>query len=505
VDRLLKISLTFPRGYEGDELGTPEDLPSAARLHEALVAAAAGGPWAEVGGRELSPCPEHRRALEWLEEHEPVGMSVPLTCLTTPTAQRFRRRASPVTLAGTRFEALSTLDGPVTWYWPEPPEPVVQALRQIAPEVTHVGRADSIAIVRVDVGTREGDHGRYHVMTRGRGPGRVVRIPTSGRLAALEDAHRSARKRGSHSTGSMGKQAADVYVTGGNETATALRRLEPAAETVDWPFEEVWSLDVTAPQWAAVRLQSAPFRVAGAVAIHRALVRRIGTDVPAFITGRDGDGPLRGAGHLAIHLWADPLTGKASALFAVPRDVAPADRMRLVNAFGSGLRVRLPGIGWAGLGEPSAVPASEFWSAGRPSFTATSEAHTATPLVLDTPGVPRRGPWSLNDAVVCSIGYAFRGVLERADVEWGSGWAFRRELVDLLRREYGVEARAWRVPESASRYVHRASEGDLLVAVDAVVELGRLASPRGGFIALGRARHLGGGLLMPRMVEKEGA
>jgi len=90
-----------------------------------------------------------------------------------------------------------------------------------------------------------------------------------------------------------------------------------------------------------------------------------------------------------------------------------------------------------------------------------------------------------------------RGVLEREGFEWARGWAFRKQLVDLLRNEHGVDARARRVRGPAGAYLHRAPEGALVVAVNAVVSLGRLDPSGSGLLALGRARHLGGGLLRP--------
>jgi hypothetical protein len=49
----------------------------------------------------------------------------------------------------------------------------------------------------------------------------------------------------------------------------------------------------------------------------------------------------------------------------------------------------------------------------------------------------------------------------------------------------------------ASHFAHKVSPGTLLVAVHAFVSLGELDSAGTGFLALGRARHLGGGLLRP--------
>ena len=223
AERTLRISVTFPHGsYSGAEHGAAEELPSPARLHEAFVAAAAGGPWAQPDGRVLVARDDHRAAVQWLEEHEPFGIVAPNARLSSARARRYRWRASPVTLADTDFEPRSALDGPVVYLWPQAPDDVVTSLRTLAAEVTHVGRADSVAIVDVTAGD-----GTDHTMLRrvtGRGPGRVLRVPQQGRMDALVRAHRVASEPGGHTAGSTGKQAPDHLVTGANEAATTLSR-----------------------------------------------------------------------------------------------------------------------------------------------------------------------------------------------------------------------------------------------------------------------------------------
>ena len=175
--------------------------------------------------------------------------------------------------------------------------------------------------------------------------------------------------------------------------------------------------------------------------------------------------------------------------------VPDADREQLLNALRRPLRAA-GSLGrksiWFTLQRPKIGPAVPFWPGSM------CVMRTATPLVLDAPGRPHQQPWTLEDAVVCSIGYAMRGVLERnEEIQWAGGWAFRTKLVELLRSDYQVRVVARRAPVPASRYVHRMPEHELAVAVEAAVDLGRLAPIAGGFLALGRARHLGGGLLIP--------
>lgn len=484
----LLVRVAFPRGaYSGGELGAPEELPTPARVHAAFLAAAAGGPFARADGRVLVADERHRTAVRWLEDHEPLGIVAPATQLVGYYVQRYRLRAAPNHPDRTEFEPLCALGGPVTHAWPAPAPAVLEGLRELAPEITHVGRADATAIVEVELGDLDLRAPGVLALVSGRGPGRSLRIASPGRLEELEAAHARAVATGRHEKGSKGKQAADQQVDGAAERTTVLRRFAPASASGPWPFDEAWrvSFDDRLPRWS-LRVDR---RVAVAVAVHRAIVAAIGTDVPSFVTGRDGDGPLRGAGHLAVHLIPASEGGRLEVVCGLPMGVPEADRASLLEALVQRPKARL-GRQTVRLGAPRIGSALPFWP------TETSQMVTAVPMVLDAPGPPRCGAWTLDDAVICSVGYALRGVLEDAGVTWGRGWAFRQQLVSELRAR-GVHARARRVPARASNYVHRAAPGDLLVAVDAVVALGSLAPIGGGLLALGRARHVGGGLLRP--------
>lgn len=494
---VLRISVAFPLGsYSGSDAGTAEDLPTPARLHEAFVAAAAGGSWAVPDGPVLVARADHRAAVEWLEQHEPVGVIVPRTELTQPRLRRYRWRASLVNPTDTDFEPRAALDGPVTYVWPSAPNEVVAALQEVAAEVTHVGRSDSVAIVRVEADGAEPPSEMLRRAQR-RGPGRVMRVPARGRTQCLVDAHRHASTGGEHRRGDYGKQAGDLLVTGANETATALCRFAPPEAGAGWPYAEVWVLPIEGHRQTAEAVIAPTASVATAVGIHRAIVAAIASDVPPFITGRDGDQPLQGAGHLAIHLTTDDRSRRPVALLGIPAGVPDADRELLRGVLSRPLRAGQAGRRgerrhWFTLGGPEIRSPLPFWG-GEATLM-----RTAVPLVLDTTGGPRRGNWTLADAVLCSVGYAMRGVLEQAGIEWGRGWSFRSALVERLRSDYGVEVvLARRAPVAASRYVHRVRAGELVVAADAAVSLGRLAPAAGGFLAIGRSRHLGGGLLVP--------
>lgn len=480
----LLVTVRFPRcAYSGGDFGAPEAIPSPARLHAAFVAAAAGGPGAQVDGRVLVAPARHAEAVKLLER-ELIGVFAPKAHVNRYTVSRFRLRAAVDHNEGTEFEPFSALSGPIVYVWPLVDAEVVATLGEIAQEITHVGRADSIALVDVEAASFDEDRPDLLRLTSGRGSGSALRIPSPGRFDLLVAEHRTTSKPGGHGAGSRGVQAVDQILPGVGERGTVLRRFA-SRHDFRWPYTEAWCIELP----DAIDWYLAPERRVGTAArIHRALVASIADDVPQFVTGRDGDGPMRGPGHLAIHLTRRRLGEPPSLILGIPRGVPEADRARLLSALAARVPVRL-GTRSLRLGEPTVRPADQFWDHQGRSMEAE------VPIVLDTPGTPRNAPWTLDDAVVCSVGYALRAVLEQEGFEWGRGWEFRRALVQHL-RDRGVAASARRVLDRASTYVHRARDGDLLVAVCAQVALGDLGTGV-EFLALGRARHLGGGLMRP--------
>jgi CRISPR-associated protein Csb2 len=447
-----------------------------------------------------------RAAVEWLERTPPLGLIAPSLMGGTYVAKRFRVRVAVNAETHdyhrdeTDFEPFSALNGPIIYAWPVPERAASERLTALAHEITHVGEADSTVVVRVWEGEFDQQARGALLIAEGRGTGRALRIPTAGRVDVLEQAYRQALKLGSgrHGTGKMSKQAVDESAGSARDEATQLRRFAPPRPNGPWPFSEVCTFPAAGfPEWS-LRPQN---RVRSAVRVHQALVAAIGDGVPEFVSGRRGDGPLQGAGHLAIQFAHQQGDTDIKLLLGIPANVTAADRSVLLDAIAKqpvvhfpshgGGRGRGDGNSWeVRLRNPELERALEFWPA-----PATKLA-SAVPVVLDAPGTPRHEPWSLDDAVLCSLGYALRGVLEADGFSWGSGWGFRQHLVAEL-RAHGADARAFRVPRNAGRYTHHARPGDLLVAVHAVVTLGAFASGGRGLLAIGRARHLGGGLLVP--------
>ena len=69
--------------------GQLDPLPSPARLHAALVCAAAQGVRAVVAGDDLRPCDADLEALRWLEANPPDGIAVPQTLPNDGAATAF--------------------------------------------------------------------------------------------------------------------------------------------------------------------------------------------------------------------------------------------------------------------------------------------------------------------------------------------------------------------------------------------------------------------------------
>jgi CRISPR-associated protein Csb2 len=464
-------------------------------VHAAFVAAAAGGPSAAVAGRLLVADELDRQAVCWLEESGPLGMRKPPLAPVIYTAKRHRVRAAVEPKLThdyhrneTDFEPFCAVGGQIVFAWPRPSAELVKRLDALARDITHVGRADSTAIVRVWEDEFSADEPDAYAVATGRGNGYQLRVPLAGRFQALAEAHKRSQLLGNnrHGAGQKNKQALDEIPQGIGALRTELRRFAPRAPGGPWPYGEVWRLTVAGLTAHDLRVGR---RVQSAVRIHRALVVALGSDVPEFVTGRSGEGPAGGAGHLAIQFPPPISRANDQVLLALPSDVPDADRARLLGVLGEARSLRF-GRKLLRIRSLEVESGAAFWASPARLFA------TAVPLMLDTPGTPRHAPWTLDEATVCSVGYALRGVLEREGLEWGSGWDFRRHLVAELRRR-GVEAHASRVLREVDRFVHHSREGDLLVAVHALVTLGELAGAGRGLLSLGRARHLGGGLLVP--------
>jgi len=532
------LPLGVYRGHLGD--GDLDLVPSPARLHAALWCAAAQGPRAVLDGGVLTPSEADRASLVWLEANPPDGITVPRHRVTNDDGVvpgggvAFRRQGLIVKeggawkdkVAGRDVGAAVTVDGPFAWIWrDDPPVDVRVSLEGLCPDVSHLGMAETPVRLRVvetskGILAADGATGTTGNLTgpaedvgsavRGAGgaltywldlgadlfvgSGLDLAVPEAGRGVALEAAHRASSsppkpREDRHSSSEETRRPAVVEAA----VTTARYRDPRMNEAPRLPWVKV----LLAPLARAVNERD---RVRWCVAVHRALISLVGDGAPAILTGVYPETADRPANRLAIHIldrtvgFTGMTSHPATLALLVPAGTCDADLAVIGAALTRLTTVRGPGgreIRVAG--RPVLVPADRLW----PAVPADHQRawRTATAFVPDS-RPPRRGTWTLADAVAASVGLVWRDLLAESGTR-GRGDVFIRGLADTA-KEWGVLAGPiTRVTDGdLTRYVHKVNQGHAIVPLRAELSLGSLAADRAA-VAIGQSRHLGGGLLVP--------
>ncbi len=262
--------------------------PHPDRLFQALVEAAQ---------------PEDRHALEWLESQPPpallCGEAVPLEFgrgkayvpvnypdAGLPEARDRQARTFP----------LCWPEGPIGLVWPDPQTEVFESLACIAARVSHVGRAESAAIVSVQRGSRP-----PVLVPDARGE-IALRVPHPGRLADLDAAFAAGRR---------------------SPTAPSIGYTRAAERAAEGPWAELIALRLARP----LSLE----RVVDATdALRRAVLSRLGDAAPALAHGHERCDHIAWLGLPNLSPYArGELLGLA---MAVPRRADSLQRARCVQA-----------------------------------------------------------------------------------------------------------------------------------------------------------------------------
>ncbi len=479
------------RGHTGDR--ERDLLPSPARLHAALLNAAAQGARAEADRNSLRPCTRDREALVWIEDHAPDAMNVPLTVASGAGVIAYRQdgflqawvpKVREDRLDGTAFS------GPLAWVWTDgPPQEIGEALAALCLDVPHLGTADSPVILRC--GDATATHRLDPDASLFSGDGVEVEVPRAGRTAALEAAHEiqvgkvptAARDRATTT-----ESACVAPVEQGSIARVRFVPLEAPPPAAPWPTVVILPIDEEIPPG---------WRVAWCVALHRALISRIGDGAPALITGQYESGVRRPANRLAIQYMstavpAAPGIGTAGAfVLLVPAEADPADLVILDRAVRGLKEVRVDPRRGANLHhEVRVLRGDEFWDP-------VPDGH-ARVWVTDPPSIPESRPlrgrsWTLGDAALLSVALVWRDQFERT----GRRAAWYPRLVDAVsgRGAAVLEAHKLHSPDGR-RYVHHVGPEAAVQPYRAALQLGALAGDR-TIVAIGQTRHLGGGLLTP--------
>lgn len=483
------------RGHRAD--GRTDPLPSPARLHAAMLAAAGQGVRAGARGDELTPSAADRAALAWLEGHVPDALALPASVVDTGLATAYRPEGffgirKTGRILASREDRLGSvaLAAPVAWLWDEvPPPDVAEALSGLCPDVSHLGTAESPVTLRVASATPS------HRLERGAsllsGDGIEVEVARPGRTAALEAAFAATVGRGPSATGDRPSRSEGAVSRPVERAALGLERYVPVGVPVPdapWPTVVLIPVDEEIPPST---------RVAWSVALHRALVALIGDGAPALVTGRYEDGVLRPANRLAIQYVPASIPGAppfgATGAFAllIPSDADPAD-LAVVDRAVRGLQeLRLGGRRSIRICRDMVVRSGDaFWDpvpAGhvRTWVTGTAAIPESRPL--------RGRPWTIGDAALLSVGLLLRDRFARPS----GRAAWYAALLEGVTAAGAAVLEAHKLNSGDSRnYVHHVSAETAIQPYRAALRLGMLAGDR-TILAIGQSRHLGGGLLTP--------
>lgn len=491
---IAQFPLGVYRGHHPD--GRTERLPSPARLHAALLAAAGRGLRAELVGGGLEPRESDRAALVWLEAHPPDAIATPPHITEPDAAVAYRaegffgvRKGNRVLKTRTDRLGGTALGGGFAWVWDEqPPEDVMTVLDALCRDVSHLGTADSPVVLR------PGDATPTHRADLTASPfsrqGLEFEIPDAGRTKYLEHVHR--QQVASLPTVKVDRVGMNEHAAGSfaDRSATTLARYVPQEQPSP---AAPWSTVVMLPIDEPVPVAS---RVAWSVALHRALVSLIGDGAPSLVTGRYDAGIRRPANRLAIQYVSASVAAAprmpAAGAFAllVPGDADAADLAVVDRALRSLSELRTAGRRIR-FGHPRQVEdGTAFWGSAPAGHVRVWT--TAVPAIPES-RPPRGQPWTIGHAALMSLALVVR---DRFDMPARRAEWYAALVSGVLNEGAAVlDAHKIHVPR-VHRFVHRVSPEMAIQPYHAVLRTGRVVSDR-TIMAIGQTRHLGGGLLVP--------
>lgn len=491
---LADLPLGIYRGAVGG--GDLDPYPTPARLHAALVCAAAAGPRAIVEDGALRPCSADAAALAWLEANPPDGVLIPLTRRVAMAVTAYRQEGvlkkegkasgpSPK-VRGKGLVGFVAVSGRFAWTWDEmPPRAVAEALDALVGDVSHLGSGETPA--RLRLGEAEPTHRRDTdaSLLTARAGDLDLEVPAADRTAVLVTAYRAGLAMPTvrqDSWSSSEEPSSMPPVHAGKRTE---RYGAPQQPLVDVPWPEVHVLRLGGRGFAPDELVSV------AVSAHRALVKVIGFGAPPLLTGAYLDGVARPANRLALQVvrpdLARVLGYDGSLLLAfVPSGADPTETETVVRALQQLRRLAAAERPVRYLDARSGI---DLWPAGSGAWT------TVPAMVSDVR--PPTNDWTLEQSVRLALGLVLR---ER----FHNSLRGREHLLTMTDavHEAGCEVRS-AVKLTSGRltgYVHKVAPGTVVQPIRAEL-VTDLVPPRAA-VAVGQSRHLGGGLLVPSEVAR---
>lgn len=498
----LGIRATFPMGTFLGHVGAGQRslYPDAARLHAALVHAAAKGSTAVVRDGDLRLSETALTALRWLEEHPPSALEhPPMQAVSRQSAMSWRSEGVQEGGEAARKERkrlkaqseATALAGAIGWGWQEDvPDNVVATIRTLCEDVSCLGEADSPVVLEVaDIQPTHLATGHVNVMARGM-PGEIrLTSPVRGRVTELERAYEESRPRkGPTLAGDRHSWSQQPGAPSPSRDAVTQIRYLPLNPT---PRPEPWTAAVVLHVDRELPPEE---RVGWSVAIHRSLASLLPEARPV-VTGAYASGARQPANRVAIHyvesVHLQGATFGGGFVVMVPPVAEPTD-LALLERAAHALRHVYVRRGDAMIvrGVTTLDPGN-FWATPAPGVR---RLWSPVPGLIPEARRQRRGKsrWTLEDAALLAVGHVLRDRLDPP----GPGDRYR-DVVDQV-RTWGVEVHhVRRIPDSRiERYAHKTPAGVVVQPYTATFDLANLIGDRTLF-ALGQSRHLGGGLMYP--------
>lgn len=501
----VSITARFPMrtflGHEPD--GSPSAFPDTSRLFSALIHAASKGSLAEQRGGDLRMRADVAEVLTWMESRPPRFLAHPKSCpVAAPgqvRAQSYRAQGDFDDKKAAR-KALKpqsdavACDGVWGWAWSEqPPHEFVEIVRALCEDVSCLGEADSPVIM--EVAHFEPTHELDAEAGGWPQPGGIsVRTPTAGRLAALERDYAKARPTKSPTIAadkpSWSRHASSHSPTRQSEIPLIYRAI--AAPEPSFPWSEGIALAVDGPI-------DPNERVPWCVALHRALVAQLGEEASPMLTGKHPPEATMPANRVAIQFltaaeWSHVAQTPGSAphgafVVLVPPDASVDDQTQVLRAITSVKSIYRRNRPTRRFTARMELDVAHFW---QPAQAGLRRLWVPLPGLVAESRPPRGEKWTYADAALLSLGYVFRDHLPEL-----LGPRRQTRTVASVKQHGARVHQAKLIPDSRTDlYAHKPISGMVVQPYSAVIELGDLL-PETALCAIGQARHLGGGLLVP--------
>jgi len=496
-----KFPLDIYRGHIGDV--TVDEIPSPARLHSALLAAAAAGLRSKFNDGNLMPNESDMKALEWLETNPPDYLALPELIVNQSEAVAYRNlgiiKQNKIRILDRPAAFSVSLNGDLAWVWAETPmAKIVESLVALCSDVTHLGMSETP--VRLFAGDIDIDrtHTRDENADLFEGQGLDLEVPYAGRTKELIEQEKTLRQiQKNDKNEQLKSEEKENSGPPPRVCVGAARYIPDQPPELFHPWSQVLLLPLDRtidPEW----------RVRWAVHAHRALIKLVRNEVPPILTGKYPDGAALPANRVAIHflgqetLTEQPIYAKSTMAVLIPSGVSATDTEIINNALKQLQFLKGPGTRSVKVeGKLRIIDASRFWTKVPNGYV---RRWLTDPAAVPDGRPPRHRDWSMADAISLSVGLVWRDILDPSK-EKGNKWQIM--LADKA-KDYGVavESLCMVTEGDLTRFVHKVNSGAVVRPYRALIKLGKLAGAQ-SLTAIGQSRHLGGGLLRPVDLPKD--